>query len=74
MLDIGIRKRLCRSSWLAATRNWTRFAAARLPCFPAKGRNQGGLKVQQDNPSGALPFYESLGMIRISEGGNEAAS
>ena len=34
--------------------------------FRERGALAVDLKVQADNPSGAIPFYESLGMFRIS--------
>ena len=42
--------------------------------FQQRGAIRVGLKVQQDNPSGAVRFYESLGMIRISDEGNNGPS
>jgi len=42
--------------------------------FQQRGAIAVDLKVQQDNPSGAVRFYESLGMIRISDGGHQAPS
>lgn len=36
--------------------------------FRARGAEAVDLKVHIDNPSGAVQFYESLGMVRISRG------